>query len=120
MDEAMDPPMEDMMMDPMMEEAKMDDDMMMMDMEKMEEPPKRRTKEEKLEAFNTMYGILKYQICCLVCVAVPCFAIIILIIEINRRSGNQCGIPVQIWVELVFVIGLVAYLLLLNVLWTVK
>lgn len=51
---------------------------------------------------------------------IPILIVIIIICEVTRRRGNKCGIPVQLWVELVFIILLVYVLLTLNELWIIR
>ena len=51
---------------------------------------------------------------------IPILLILIVVCEVTRRRGHSCGIPVQLWVELVFIILLVYILLTLNELWIIR
>lgn len=60
------------------------------------------------------------MIICVVCIVLPILIVVIIVCELTRRKGHQCGIPVQLWVELFFIITAVYYALLLNLLWIVR
>lgn len=54
------------------------------------------------------------------CIAIPILLIIIVICEVSRRKDHQCGIPVQLWVEVFFIVALIYVLLTLNELWIIR
>lgn len=51
---------------------------------------------------------------------IPILLIIIIVVDYFRRNGHQCGIPVQLWVELVLIIALIFTILNLNELWIIR
>ena len=51
---------------------------------------------------------------------IPILSVMVLVCEVMRRKGHLCGIPVQLWVELVFVTQLIYEILTVNELWIVR
>ena len=72
------------------------------------------------EIENQLIRARQYAILLNACIMIPILVVLILVCEITRRRGNHCGIPVQIWVELIFIILLVYVLLTLNELWIIR
>lgn len=72
------------------------------------------------EITNTIIRARQYAILMNACIFIPILIIIILIIEWSKRNGHECGIPVKLWVELMFIIPLVYSILLLNELWILR
>ena len=62
----------------------------------------------------------QYAILLNACIMIPILIIIIVLLDYFRRNGHSCGIPVQIWVELVFIVALIFTLLNLNELWIMR
>lgn len=69
---------------------------------------------------NAIIRARQYAILLLACIMIPILLVLIIVCEVTRRKGHTCGIPVQLWVELVFIIYLVYVLLTLNELWIVR
>ena len=53
-------------------------------------------------------------------VDVVILAIIIVVLEYFKHHGNQCGIPVYLWIEIFFVIFLTQTTMRLNYLWWMR
>ena len=58
-----------------------------------------------------------YYFCVSWIIDVVLLVIVILILEYYKKSGNKCGIPLYLWIEIWFVIFFTQSTIRLNVLW---
>jgi len=78
---------------------------------------------EDLEVDEIGMGVIRarqYGILLAACIMIPILLVLVIVCEVTRRKGHACGIPVQIWVECVFIFYLVYFLLTLNELWIIR